>query len=258
MNAIEVKNVTKIYKLYDNEKDILKEIILGRKYHREFTALKNINFKVKQGDTYGILGGNGSGKSTILSIINGTTYPTKGDVKTKGKVALLNVGAGIIAGYTGMENIYYKCGLMGVPRKKIDKMKESIIEFSELGEFINHKVNKYSSGMKSKLGFAIAIHVEPDVLIVDEALAVGDSRFAKKCHDKMDELKKKGITIIYVSHSHHAVRSFCKHACWINQGEFIGEGKAGDLSKIYEKFMNDKIDLKTAKKEVKGLKKWNI
>ncbi len=255
MNAIEVKNVTKIYKLYDSEKDILKEIIFNRKKHKEFTALKNVSFNVTKGDTYGILGGNGSGKSTVLSIINGTTYPTSGKVKTKGKVALLNVGAGIIPGYTGLENIYYKCGLMGINRKQIDEMKESIIEFSELGEFINHKVNKYSAGMKAKLGFAIAIHIEPDVLIVDEALAVGDSRFAKKCHGKMDELKKKGITIVYVSHSHAAVRSFCKHACWIDKGEFIGEGKAGELSKIYEKYMTDKIDLETAKNEVRGLKK---
>ncbi len=253
MNAVEIKNVTKIYRLYDSEKDILKEIIFGGTRHKNFTALENISFNVKKGETFGVLGGNGSGKSTLLNIVNGTTYPTTGKVNSKGKVALLNVGAGIIPGYTGVENIYYKCGIMGLSKQQIDQIKDQIIEFSELGEFINHKVNKYSSGMRSKLGFAIAIHTTPDVLIVDEALAVGDSRFAKKCHDKMNELKQKGITIIYVSHSHHAVRSFCTKACWINNGELIGVGDATKLSEVYEQFMLGKITIQKAKKMVKGL-----
>ncbi len=254
MNVIEVKNVTKTYKLYDNEKDILKEIIFGGKRHNNYTALKNVSFNVKQGETYGILGGNGSGKSTILNIINGTTYPTSGCVNVKGTISLLNVGAGIVPGYTGLENIYYKCQLMGLKKEEVNAKLDSIIEFSELGEFINHKVSKYSSGMRSKLGFAIAIHIEPNILIVDEALAVGDSRFAKKCHNKMNELKKKGITILYVSHSHTSVTNFCTRACWINKGEFIGEGNPKEISAIYEKFMNDTIDLEEAKKLVKEIK----
>ncbi len=254
MNVIEVKNVTKTYKLYDNEKDILKEIIFGGKRHKDYTALKNVSFKVKKGETYGILGGNGSGKSTILNIINGTTYPTSGSVNVKGTISLLNVGAGIVAGYTGIENIYYKCQLMGLKKEEVNEKLDSIIKFSELGEFINHKVSKYSSGMRSKLGFAIAIHIEPDILIVDEALAVGDSRFAKKCHNKMNDLKKKGITILYVSHSHTSVTNFCTRACWINKGRFIGEGDPKKISAIYEKFMNDTINLKEAKKLVKEIK----
>lgn len=253
MNAIEVKNVTKIFKLYDSEKDLLKELLFNKIKHKEFKALNEISFDVEKGDVFGILGGNGSGKSTVLNIINGTMYPTEGKVKTKGKVSLLNVGAGIVPGYTGIDNIYYKCGLMGLSRKQVDERLDSIIEFSELGEFIYHKVNKYSSGMRSKLGFAISIHIEPEILIVDEALAVGDSRFAKKCHAKMDELKEKGITIVYVSHSHNAVRSFCNNACWINNGELIGVAPATEISKVYEQFMFNKISLEEAKIQVSKL-----
>lgn len=251
MYAIEVKNVTKEYQLYKNEKDILKELILGKDLHTKFKALDNVSFKVKKGETYGVLGGNGSGKSTVLKIINGTTYPTTGEVKTRGRVSLLDVSSGIIPGYTGIDNIYYKCGLMGMSKKDIDSKVESIKEFSELGDFLELKVNKYSAGMKAKLGFSIAIHIEPDILIIDEALAVGDSRFVKKCHDKMDELKKKGITILYVSHSHAAVRSFCTKACWINQGEFIMEGKPEVVSKVYEDFMLNKITIEEIKEKIK-------
>lgn len=251
MNAIEVKNVTKVYSLYQNEKDVLKEVLFGGNRHEEFTALSDVSFNVEKGETYGILGGNGSGKSTILNIINGTTYPTEGEVITRGKVSLLNVGAGIINGYTGIENIYYKCGLMGLSKKEVDSKMEAIKEFSELGPFLEQKVNKYSSGMRSKLGFAIAIHIEPDILIVDEALAVGDSRFVKKCHKKMEELKKKGITILYVSHSHGVVRNFCTKAAWINNGEFIAEGDPGLVCDYYEKFMADEVTLEEVKKEMK-------
>lgn len=254
MYAIEVKNVSKTYNLYQNDKDILKELILGKNYHQEFEALKNISFNVKKGETYGVLGGNGSGKSTILSIINGTTYQTKGVVKTRGKVSLLNVGAGIIPGYTGYENIYYKCGLMGLGKQEIEDKIEDIKKFSELEDFLDQKVRKYSSGMKSKLGFAIAIHVEPDILIVDEALAVGDSRFVKKCFDKMNELKAKGITILFVSHSFAAVRDFCTKACWINKGEFIMEGTPLEVSKLYEQYMLGKISIENVRKEVRSKK----
>ncbi len=253
MNAVEVRNITKIYELFESEKDILKELFFGKKRHKDYIALKDISFNVKKGETYGILGGNGSGKSTILNIINGTTFPTEGNVKLNGSVSLLNVSAGIIPGYTGMQNIYYKCRLMGLSKHQVEERLDSIIEFSELGDFINHKVNTYSSGMKAKLGFAIAIHVEPSILIIDEALAVGDSRFSRKCHDKMNELKAKGITIIYVSHSHNAVKNFCTRACWINNGEFISEKEdVGLLSKTYENFMANKITLDEAKQILNG------
>lgn len=253
MDVVQVKNVTKVYQLYENEKDILKEIFTHKKRHKDFVALNNISFNVKKGETYGILGGNGSGKSTILKIINGTSYPTEGEVKIKGEVSLLNVSAGIISGYTGMQNIYYKCRLMGLSKKEVDERLDDIIEFSELKEFINNKVNTYSSGMKAKLGFSIAIHVEPDILIIDEALAVGDSRFSKKCHNKMNELKKKGITILYVSHSHTAVANFCTKVGWINNGEFIGEGDVKKVSNIYEEFMNGDITIEEAKVKIKDI-----
>ncbi len=252
MNVIEVKNVTKKYNLYKNEKEILKEVLFGGNRHKEHLALKNVSFKIAKGETFGVLGGNGSGKSTILNIINGTTQPTSGQVITRGKVSLLNVGAGIINGYTGYENIYYKCGLMGLSRKQVDERLESIIEFSELGDFLEQPVKKYSSGMRSKLGFAIAIHVEPDILIVDEALAVGDARFQVKCHNKIRELQQSGVTILYVSHSENAVNSICDRACWIQKGELICQGKAKNVSAVYSKFMKKEKTIEQIKAEIKA------
>ncbi len=252
MNVIEVKNVTKKYNLYKNEKEILKEVVFGGNRHKEHLALKNVSFKVKKGETFGVLGGNGSGKSTVLNIINGTTQPTSGKAITRGKVSLLNVGAGIIAGYTGYENIYYKCGLMGLTRKQVDERLESIIEFSELGEFIEQPVKKYSSGMKAKLGFAIAIHVEPDILIVDEALAVGDARFQTKCHQKIRDLQASGVTILYVSHSEGAVNSICDRACWIQKGELICQGEAKVVSGLYRQFMRKEKTIEQITSEIKA------
>ncbi len=251
MYAIEVKNVVKKYNLYKSDKDILKEVVFGGKRHTEHAALKNVSFKVKKGETYGVLGGNGSGKSTILKIINGTAQPTTGKVITRGKVSLLDVGAGIIGGYTGYENIYYKCGLMGLSKKEVESRIDSIAEFSELGEFLEQPVKKYSAGMKSKLGFAIAIHVSPDILIVDEALAVGDAQFRGKCHKKISDLQEKGTTILYVSHSQAAVNSICERACWIQKGELICTGKADVVSDIYQTFMSKKKTLNEIKMELR-------
>ncbi len=251
MYAIEVKNVIKKYNLYANDKDILKEVVFGGVRHTEHAALKNVSFNVNKGETYGVLGGNGSGKSTVLNIINGTTQPTSGKVITRGKVSLLNVGAGIINGYTGYENIYYKCGLMGLSKKDVEARLDSIVEFSELGEFLKQPVKKYSSGMRSKLGFAIAIHVNPDILIVDEALAVGDSLFQKKCHDKIKELRDMGTTILYVSHSQGAVKSICDRACWIQKGELICQGDAQIVSNIYQSFMSKQKTLNEIKMELR-------
>lgn len=251
MYAIEVKNIRKSYQLYTNEKDVLKELITGKQRHRKFEALKGISFKVVKGENFGILGGNGSGKSTILNIINGTTQPTSGSIKAHGKIALLNVGAGIIPNYTGYENIYYKCGLMGLKKAEIEEKMESIIEFSEIRDFLDQPVNKYSAGMRSKLGFAIAIHCAPEILIVDEALAVGDSRFQAKCHNMINKLQDEGMTIILVSHSHGQVKQICKNAIWIQNGELICQGKSGPVADLYESYMANKITIEEARKLVR-------
>lgn len=252
MYAIEVCNVVKEYKLYSKNSDVLKEIFSKKKRHKTHTALDHVSFKVPKGSSYGVVGNNGSGKSTVLSLINGTSYPTSGKIKTKGVVSLLNVGAGIIGANTGRENIYYKCALSGLSNKEIEERIDSIIEFSELEEFIEQPVDKYSSGMKSKLGFAIAIHIEPDILIVDEALAVGDKVFRNKCMDKMNSLKEQGITILFVSHSEGQVKKFCDKACWIHKGELIAKGNCQDVVKLYGQFMKKKLTIKAAKELVSG------
>lgn len=250
MYAIEVQNVVKEYKLYDNNIDVLKELFTKKKLHNTYTALNNVSFKVQEGISYGVVGNNGSGKSTVLSLINGTAYPTSGKIKTRGAVSLLNVGAGIIGSSTGRENIYYKCALSGLTNEQIEERIDSIIEFSELEQFIEQPVDKYSSGMKSKLGFAIAIHIEPEILIVDEALAVGDKVFRNKCMDKMNSLKKSGITVLFVSHSERQVKSFCQRACWIHKGELIAKGLSENVVKLYGDFMNKKITINKAKELV--------
>lgn len=249
--VIEVKDLCKEYKLYENKLDPIKEIFSRKKMHKTKMALKNVSFDVYEKETFGILGGNGSGKSTILQIINGTTFKTSGKVSIEGNVALLNVSAGLLGTYTGMENIYYKCGLLGMRKKEIDAVVEDIIEFSELKEYINQELNKYSAGMKSKLGFAINIHINPDILIVDEALAVGDASFREKCHKKIDEMKKNGLTILYVSHDKGLVSRICERACWIQQGELICIGKASKVSALFEEFMLKKKSLIQIKKDLK-------
>ncbi len=251
MYAIEVCNVSKNFKLYNKNSDVLKELFTKKQYHQKFKALVDISFKVKKGTSYGVVGNNGSGKSTVLNLINGTTYPTKGTIKTKGTVSLLNVGAGIIPTNTGRENIYYKCALSGLTNKEIEERVDSIIEFSELGSFIEQPVDKYSAGMKSKLGFSIAIHINPDILIIDEALAVGDKIFREKCMEKMNSLRKTGITILYVAHSESQMRKFCDQVCWIHRGELIAKGESDDILTLYSKFMKKKLKINEAKEIVK-------
>ncbi len=250
MYAIEVIDVVKDYKLYSKNSDVLRELFSKKKLHQTHQALKGVSFKVPKGISYGVVGNNGSGKSTVLSLINGTAYPTSGKIKTEGVVSLLNVGAGIISSNTGRENIYYKCTLSGLSQAQIDERIDSIIEFSELGDFIDQPVDKYSSGMKSKLGFAIAIHIEPEILIVDEALAVGDKPFRDKCMDKMNSLKESGITILFVSHSEGQVMSFCQRSCWIHQGEVIAKGESRYVMKLYGQFMKKGLTIEAAKEIV--------
>ncbi|MFV0498931.1 MAG: ABC transporter ATP-binding protein [Bacilli bacterium] len=250
MNAIELKNISKNYKLYKDNKDILREFFTGNDNSKTFTALEDISFSVKKGKTYGIIGQNGSGKSTLLQIISNNTIPTGGEIQTNGKVSLLNVGAGITPNYTGIQNIYYKCAINGLNKNETDEIINSIIEFSELGQFIHQPVRKYSSGMKSKLGFAIAIHTPFDILIVDEALAVGDAVFRNKCLKRMNELKNIGKTILFVSHSAEQVKQFCDYCCWIHEGELIAKGKSEAITDLYYEFTKKNISIDVAKRLV--------
>lgn len=250
MNAIEVKEVSKEYKLYTNTKEVLLELFFNKEKAEKFIALKDINFNVRKGISYGIVGDNGSGKSTILRIISNNTTQTQGEVKKNGKVSILNVGAGISQHYTGMQNIYYKGALNGLTKSQVNDLLEDIIEFSELGKFIEQPVRKYSSGMRAKLGFSIAIHCPFDILIVDEALAVGDATFREKCMRKMNELQNQGKTILFVSHAADQVRTFCERCCWINNGELIAKGKSEDIIGLYKEFSNKNITIEVAKKLV--------
>ncbi|WP_252254644.1 ABC transporter ATP-binding protein [Clostridium sp. ZBS12] len=238
--AIEIENLSKLYKLYDKPLDRMKEAlsISKKKYSREHYALKNISFEVKRGETLGILGTNGSGKSTLLKIITGVLTPSSGTVQVNGKIsALLELGAGFNPEYTGLENIYLNGTMMGYTREQMEQRLGSIIEFADIGEFINQPVKTYSSGMFARLAFAVAINVEPEILIVDEALSVGDVRFQTKCINKMKELKENGTTILFVSHATEQVKRFCTKAIWINKGEIIDSGESSEIVDKYEAFM---------------------
>ena len=221
VNAIRINKVTKKYKLYSNKQDRLKESlnILHKSYHKDFCALDKITFDVKKGETVGIIGTNGSGKSTLLKIITGVLSQTEGEVFVEGKIsALLELGAGFNQEYSGIDNIYLNGRMMGYSRKQMEKRIPQIIDFADIGEFINQPVKTYSSGMFARLAFAVAINVEPDILIVDEALSVGDLFFQNKCFKKFDELREKGVTILFVSHDISSVRQMCSRVLWIEKG----------------------------------------
>lgn len=219
--VIQIENVTKKYNLYANARDRFREAvgIRNKSLHSDFYALNGVSFDVQRGETVGIIGTNGSGKSTLLKIITGVLNPTEGDVKVDGKVsALLELGAGFNQEYTGLENIYLNGRMMGYTRKEMESRVDAIIEFAEIGEFIHQPVKTYSSGMFARLAFAVAINVEPDILIVDEALSVGDLFFQNKCFRKFEELKQKNVTILFVSHDISSVRQMCSRVLWIEKG----------------------------------------
>ncbi|MNW34179.1 Teichoic acids export ATP-binding protein TagH [compost metagenome] len=222
--AIEIENLCKTYKLYDKPVDRLKESLnlTKKKYHRDFNALSNISFSVNKGETVGIIGKNGSGKSTLLKIITGVLSPTSGKVAVDGKIsALLELGAGFNLEFTGIENIYLNGTMMGYSQQEMDKKVDAIAEFADIGDFINQPVKTYSSGMFARLAFAVAINVEPDILIVDEALSVGDIFFQNKCFKKFDELKEKNTTILFVSHDIGSIRQMCSRVLWLDSSEQI-------------------------------------
>ena len=237
--AIKVENLSKIYRLYDKPQDRLKEALhpFKKKYHHDFHALDSISFEVKKGETVGIIGKNGAGKSTLLKIITGVLTPTTGSVKINGKVAsLLELGAGFNPEMTGLENIYLNGTLMGFTKEEMDQRIDAITEFANIGEFIYQPVKMYSSGMFARLAFSVAINVDADILIVDEALSVGDMLFQAKCMTKMTQLMKEGMTILFVSHDIHAVRSLCQTGIYLENGKTMMIGEAG---KVVDRYIND-------------------
>ena len=236
--AIRVKNISKKYKIYNSEKNRLGQIInpFNKNTQKEFIALNNISFDVNEGEILGIIGSNGSGKSTLLNIIAGVCFKTSGELFIKGKVAsILELGTGFNNELTGIENIYLNASIMGIGKEEINKIKDDIINFADIGEFINYPIKTYSSGMYARLAFAVAIHVNPDILIVDEILSVGDIEFQNKCMDKFKEFKSLGKTIIYVSHGLDAVQNYCEKAIWLEKGEIKEIGSAIEVVEKYYK-----------------------
>lgn len=234
--AIKVENLSKVYKLYDTPFDRLKEALspIRRKFHRDFFALKDVSFEIRKGETFGILGKNGSGKSTLLKIIAGVLSPTHGNITVNGKVsALLELGAGFNLELTGVENIYFSGTLMGLTREYMDARLDHILSFADIGEFVYQPVKTYSSGMFVRLAFAVAVNVNPEILVIDEALAVGDVRFQKRCKEKMNEFKDSGATIILVSHSLTDIRSMCSSGMMLHQGKLVHCGDVTDTINQY-------------------------
>ncbi|SEA13545.1 teichoic acid transport system ATP-binding protein [Oribacterium sp. KHPX15] len=238
--VIDVKDVTKIYRLYDKPIDRLKEAVslTHKNYHRDFYALNHINFKVGKGESVGIIGTNGSGKSTILKIITGVLTPSDGEVNIKGIIcALLELGAGFNPDYTGIENVYMNGTMMGFTKEQMDEKLQEILDFADIGDFVNQPVKSYSSGMFVRLAFAMYVAMDPEILIVDEALSVGDVFFQAKCYHRMDELRRNGTTILMVTHDLGSVMKYCDRVVLINKGEKIAEGKPGEMVDLYKKIL---------------------
>ncbi|EJL82717.1 ABC-type polysaccharide/polyol phosphate transport system, ATPase component [Polaromonas sp. CF318] len=242
--AISVKNLTKTYRIFGHPGDRIKQALtFGRmRFHREFTALKDVSFEIRKGETVGIIGRNGSGKSTLLQLICGILKPTLGSVQTNGRVsALLELGAGFNPEFTGRENVYFQGAVMGLKRSEIDERFNEIAGFADIGEFIDQPVRIYSSGMFVRLAFAVAVNVDPDVLIVDEALAVGDMEFQERSISRMKSLQSAGTTILLVTHAMPAVRNFCQRAIWLDDGTVMQSGEASQVCAAYQERINQDV-----------------
>ncbi len=236
--AIKVMNMSKNFKLNSDKPHTLKErLVFGKKNKKEYIQiLKNINLEIKKGETVALIGTNGSGKSTLLKLMTKIIYPTKGRIYTYGKLtSLLELGAGFHPDFTGRENIYFNASIFGLTKKEIDDRLQTIIDFSELGDFIDTPVRTYSSGMYMRLAFAVAINVDADILLIDEILAVGDQHFQDKCFSKLHELKESGKTIVIVSHSLESVKDLCDRAVWIYDGNIRMDGNTSSVIKEYLK-----------------------
>lgn len=244
--AIQVKNVSKMYKLYDRNRDRIMDafgLSKAPRYHEHY-ALHDLNFSVKKGETVGIIGTNGTGKSTILKIITGVLNPTDGEVDINGRIsALLELGAGFNMEYTGIENIYLNGTMIGFSREEIDKKLDDILKFADIGDFVYQPVKTYSSGMFVRLAFAVAINIDPEILIVDEALSVGDVFFQAKCYKKFEDFKKLGKTILFVSHDLGSVAKYCDRVVLLNKGAKIAEGNPKQMIGMYKKLLVNQLEL---------------
>lgn len=261
--VLSVKNLTKIYKVYKSNFDRLKELFLKNSYHKEFISNKNISFELHEGETLGIIGVNGAGKSTVLKMIAGVTEPTSGTITKKGKVtALLELGTGFNQELTGLENIYLNGTLVGMTTKQCKQNEQKIIDFSELGEYIYEPIKTYSSGMKMRLAFSIAIFSQPEILIVDEALSVGDAHFSAKCKKELTKRKEQNMSIIYVSHDLNSMKLLCNRVLLLNKGELIKEGSPEEVVNSYNYLiskLNDKDNkIKINEKEDKSFGTFEI
>lgn len=243
-NAIQVENLNKCYQIYDQAHDRLKQSIYPRlqriagrspsQYFREFWALKDISFEIKKGETVGIMGRNGSGKSTLLQMICGTLNPTSGNIHTNGRIAaLLELGSGFNPEFTGRENVYMNAEILGLSREEIDARLDNIFAFADIGVFIDQPVKTYSSGMYVRLAFSVVVHVDADILIVDEALAVGDAFFTQKCMVQIKKLMGSGVTLLFVSHDSNAVKALCSRALLLENGKLISKGKTKEVVEAY-------------------------
>lgn len=250
-SAIQFKNVSKIYKLKRKDKDVQKD-----QKTQYFYALKDISFDVKKGQVLGILGTNGSGKSTMAMVLAGIASPDEGEIIVNGEQALVAINTGLNKQLTGLENIQLKGALLGLTKKQIQEIVDGVIEFSEIGDFLYQPVKKYSSGMKSRLGFSINLCLNPDILIVDEALSVGDKGFAKKCLGRMNDLKDEGKTIIFISHSLPQVREFCDSAMWLEGGKLREIGEINEVCDHYSDYVERYQSMTKAEKKAESEEKF--
>ena len=243
-------NVSKEYILYKNDQERFRALFVKPRHPKINKALNGVSFSIRPGESVGIIGDNGAGKSTLLKMITGVTFPTEGTVTVRGKVAaLLELTAGFSTEMTGRENIYLKGYILGLQDSYIREIEERIIDFAQLGDYIDQPVRTYSSGMKMRLGFAININIDPDILVVDEALSVGDASFKRKCKDKINEIIAGGTTVLYVSHNADSVKEICTRALYLRKGKLIYDGAAEDALAAYQAFKAEEKAKKEAKKK---------